>query len=344
MNLKKIALLLIGILILNSCATIINGKKAAVNISADQKGKIVFQNDTIVINTEQTTIRPIRSKKPLEFKVIKDSLQENFSFNSKVSPLFWANIFNNYGIGMLVDFTNDNRFTYNHNLHFVTDSITNTIELSNKKIAIIPKNKIFIYTSPLQFLDFFSIPIATIGSEYFIRNNFSIGLEYGFRNSIHHPNSFDISYLKEKAMVKRLELKMYNIINLTNNVHSNEYISLEFREIKSQYNDQLEYTLKDNSLQNQYIVDDFATKKTVGIFNLKYGLLVPIGTKFYFDFYSGIGVRIKKFNHLNLEFDNSKHEIYYHDDLTFFDFTEFKNYTEKSFLNYSLGFKFGIKL
>jgi hypothetical protein len=98
---------------------------------------------------------------------------------------------------------------------------------------------------------------------------------------------------------------------LTKNFHLNEYIALKFREISSQYND---YFKRNDSNRNNYIIDDFATIKRVTILNLKYGLLVPLGNRFYFDFYSGFSLKIKRFNHLNLEYHKTIHQIYDDDD------------------------------
>ncbi|KGL62892.1 hypothetical protein [Polaribacter sp. Hel1_85] len=130
---KKLGLSLITILILNSCASILNGKKTSVKISADKESKIIYEKDTLSINRKGVIIKPVRSKKTLTITVLKDSLKEKFYLKRKLSNFFWLNIFNNYGIGILVDFTTDKRFTYKHNLHFATDSITKKIILSTKK-------------------------------------------------------------------------------------------------------------------------------------------------------------------------------------------------------------------
>ncbi|APZ46932.1 hypothetical protein BW723_11835 [Polaribacter reichenbachii] len=326
---------------MTSCASILNKETTVVKISSDKKSKIIYLNDTLLISKKQIKLKPIRSNNPLNFSILRDSLKEDISLKRKLSPLFWLNITQNYGLGILVDLTNDKRFTYRHNLHFVTDSITNKMVISNKKISFLPKNKFFLYTSPLQFLDFFSVPMVTLGTEYFIDNNFSLSAEYGFNNSDYNRN-YEVSFLDEKNNAYRFETKLYNKINLTNNVYLNEYLAIEFRKIKNEYNDQINYYEIENS--NNYYIDDFATKKNVTIFNLKYGLIVPIGKKFYFDFYTGLGLRIKKFDHKNLEYNKNIHQIQYSDNFFLFDTRDFKNYDQKSFFNYSLGFKLGIKL
>ena len=149
---KRLSFFIIIILLFNSCASIFNGRKTIVKISSDTQSKIIYQQDTISINKEEIYIRPIRSKNPLKITVLKDNLIEKFNLDRKVSSLLWLNLFYNYGLGILVDLTNNKRFTYKHNLHFITDSISSKIILSNKKITLIPKNKVFIYTSPLQTL------------------------------------------------------------------------------------------------------------------------------------------------------------------------------------------------
>ncbi|QOD61627.1 hypothetical protein H9I45_04035 [Polaribacter haliotis] len=336
---KNIGFIIVLILTLNSCASILNSSTTKVKISADKKSKIIFKNDTISIYKKQTAIKAERSKKPLKITVIKDSLQKDFYIKSKLSSTLLLNVYN-YGAGLIVDLFSSKRFRYPSNLHFVTDSLSNNIVLSNKKITVLTKNTFFIYTYPIQLFDFFSIPMTTLGTEYFVKNNFSLSAEYGINYPKTKLRRHNITYLDEKAFTYRFETKWYNSINLTRNVHLNEYLGFEFREIRSQYNDYIDYTDK-NTNQNNFIRDDFATKKRVTIFNLKYGILIPIGKQFYFDFYTGLGIRIKKFNHLNLEFDKTIHNLY-DDDFPTFYFREFKNYNKKAFLNLSLGCKFGI--
>lgn len=337
---KKIIPFLLAIILLNSCASIFNKDTAVVKISSDTASQVVFEQDTLQISKKQIKIRPKRSKEAVKLTVLKDSLQKNVYLDSKISTIFWVNILYTYGLGILVDLTNDKRFTYKHNLHFVTDSITNTIEISNKKITSIPKNSFFVYTSPLQFLDFFNIPMTTLGSEYFPIDNFSMSAEVGYRFTDFSYREANIEFLDEKARLLRFEGKWYNAINFCKNVHLNEYIGLEYRQIKSQYNDNVDYFF--TNWQGNLITDDFSTVKTVSILNLKYGLLMPIGDNFYFDFYTGLGVRIKQFDYRNLEYDRQVHEIS-DDNISFFGIRRFKDYDKRSFLNYSLGFKFGVK-
>lgn len=343
-NILKV-LLIFFFISLTSCATLLNGKATTVKISTDKASQLIYNKDTIAVSAERIEIYPVRSKLPLEFTIVKDSITKDFSFKRKTSALFWLNINWTYGLGMLVDFTNPKRFTYKRNLHFTTDSASNQIVLSTKKVTLLPKNKWFLYTSPLQAIDAFSTPMLTLGTEYFIKNNISLSAEYGKKYTDLPDRGFNVSFLKNKGALYRIEAKWYNAINLTNNVHLNEYLGLEYRLIKSQFNENIRYFDFDSRNSNDFFtVDDFATKKSVSIINLKYGILLPLGKQLYFDFYSGFGVRIKNFEYINLEYNPSIHTIENDDEWLITDYNQFQNRNIKTFFNYSLGFKFGIKL
>jgi hypothetical protein len=341
---KKLGIFLLISISLSSCASLLNNKKTVVKISSDTESKIIFNKDTLFTNQKKSTIRPLRLKETIKISVLKDSLKQDFYLKPKLSSILWLNAYA-FGLGVFIDLSSNKRFTYKHNLHFVTDSVSKKIVISHKKVALLPKNKFFLFTTPLLAFDFFSIPILSLGSEYFVKDNISLSAEYGVKFYSINYQKPKVSYLKDKATTYRLETKWYNGINLTKNVHINEYIALEFREIRSQYNDNFIYFERNNSSQNNYTTDYFATKKTTTILNLKYGLLIPIGNRFYFDFYSGFGIRIKRFNHTNLEFDKTIHQIYVEDSLfPSFPLRGFEDYLKKTLLNYTLGFKFGIKL
>ena len=341
---KKLGIFVLISITLSACATLLNREKTILKISSDTESIIVFQKDTIFTNQKQSTIRPLRSKKTIKISVLKDSLKQVFYLKPKLSSILWLNAYT-FGSGMLIDLQSNKRFTYKHNLHFVTDSISQKIVISHKKVALLPKNKFFLFTTPLLTFDFFSIPILSLGLEYFIKDNLSLSAAYGVQVRAINYKQPNVLYLKDKATTYRLEAKWYNGINLSKNAHLNEYIALEFREIRSQYNDHINYSERNNSNRNNYIIDDFATIKRVAVLNLKYGILVPLGNRFYFDFYSGFGIRIKRFDYLNLEYNKTIHQIYDEDDLfPSFPLRGIKDYLKKTLLNYSLGFKFGIKL
>lgn len=70
---------------------------------------------------------------------------------------------------------------------------------------------------------------------------------------------------------------------------------------------------------------------------------MPIGKRFYFNFYIGLGLRTKELIDINKEFNPTIHELRNDDDIISLDPFELY-YDERTALNMSLGFKFGFKL
>lgn len=336
------------VLLLNSCATLTNRKTTKISISSDTESNIVYNTDTIAIGKQPIKIKPLRSRDSLSLIVLKDGYKNEFDIKAKNSIAFFANIPFNYGLGMLVDLTNQKRFTYKKNLHFSWDSISNNFNLSHKKINDIEKGTTFIYSSPLNAIDVFSTPMLTLGTEYFVSNNISISAEFGTKYSERLRDQSNVTIIKDKGYSFRIEPKLYNKINLTGASTLNEYLGLELRVIKNNYNDSVDYFEKqlDSNQEIVLITDDFARKKTITLINLKYGINVPVGKLFYFDFYSGFGIRLRKVENLALEFDNEIHNLR-DDDNNHYDFFRdegLKTINKNKEFNFSLGFKFGVKL
>lgn len=340
---KKIGFYYVTLLLLSSCATIFNGKRTKVRISADSDSKIVYLKDTIKIGKKQITIYPKRSKEVLKIEVLKDSLHQDFFLKKKLSRTFISNVFNlpfTYGLSIGLDLTNKKRFTYKRNLHFRTDLIKNKIILSNKKVELLPKKQLFIYTNPLRSVDIFSMPLLTLGTEYFFKDNFSISLEYGIKIPGINISRRGGNEFKEKGNLYRLEGKLYNKTNLTKNAYLNEYFGLETIYINGQYNDATEYALRNSEQNSNNIRDEFVTQLNIKIINIKYGILVPVSKRFYFDLYTGLGLRIQRFQDKHLEYDSNIHVDL--DDFPNFDIRDFSG-INSNHLNLSLGFKFGYK-
>lgn len=351
--LKKSKLIFcLSFLTLTSCVTVLNRPVTKVKISSETNSKLIFLNDTINISQKPTTIRPLRSKQALKLTVFNDSLQNDFLFKRKISEMYWANIFafNISPIGFGVDLFSDKRFGYESNVHFKVDSISSKIIVGRDKVSPNPKKTFLIYTSPLQAFDFFSVHMPTIGTEYFINKRLSSSIEFGY-----NPNPFfrntEAKINKEYAYLYKTEFKYYPRKNFFKNVRTNEYFSFEYKQINSQFNDKISYSLINNNFINannddfdDWINDTFVTQKKVSVFNIKYGFLVPIRKRFYFDFYTGMGLRLKNYNYVNLEYDP---DIHYIDDFGYWiipDYTSFTNEKRQIISNFSLGFKFGIKL
>jgi hypothetical protein len=333
----------------SSCATIFNGKQTKVKIFAPENTSVVFNEETIAIKNGETQIYPERSKDSLKFTLINNSLSGDFTFRRKISSTIYLNLFilPYGGAGLIADLLNKRRFTYDRNLRFKIDTISQSFLLSKEKLNPFKQHTTFVYTSPLQALDFFSQPMVSLGVEYFPLDNLSVSGEYSsvFTDRL-RDNSNTIKTVENKGRAFRYEIKYYNLLSISSNPKVNEYIGLEARFIRQQFNRTLRYNRANQDI-NFNIRESIAVVKSVNVFNLKYGLNYPIGNRMFIDFYFGLGVRDKIFKNPNSQFNPQTDELFSDDDDSFFfDFDS--NYREGiddiKTINLSLGFKFGIKI
>jgi hypothetical protein len=104
-------------LLLSSCATIINQPLQKIYITTDKNVKVISVEKAVLMDSSKhTNARKEyfvkRSNTPLIITVQADSTKKIIVLKSKNSFAYWYNIAANYGIGMLVDRDNEKRFTY----------------------------------------------------------------------------------------------------------------------------------------------------------------------------------------------------------------------------------------
>lgn len=341
---KNIVVFILLSLVLTSCTTILNGKTTRVNIHAPKDTKVQYKSESFQINEERIDIHPKRSKEPLTFTLSNDSISTEFIFNREVSSLIYLNLPYTYGLGILVDLTNPKRFTYRRNLFFEIDKNTNNFKLFEGKANPFKQHTTLIYTSPLLAMDIFNQPRLSLGLEYFPLNNLSISAEYATVFTDKHNSSSNLEIYKNRGREFRFELKYYNFLTLLRNPKVNEYVGLEARFIRYQYNKNISYYRNSEEI-SYFVTEPIAVQKSLDIFNIKYGFNFPIGKHMYLDLYSGFGIRNKKFKNPNILY-NPETDYLQDNDNHYFSFNS--NYLEgvddiKSF-NFSLGFKLGFKL
>ncbi|EPR69773.1 hypothetical protein ADIWIN_4048 [Winogradskyella psychrotolerans RS-3] len=331
---------------LNSCATIFNGRHTKVNIYAPQNTTVELENSSILIDKGKAKIFPERSKDSLRFTLKNDSISSDFTFKRKVSGLLYGNLFipATLGVGLLIDLTNQKRFTYKRHMLFEIDSTTNEFKISKEKIIDFKQHTTFIYTSPLLAIDLFSQPMISLGFEYFPLKNFSISAEYAtiYTKKLRDDSNFKL--VKNKGRSFRYEVKYYNLISLIDNPRVNEYIGLEARFIRQYYNKNISYDRTNQDI-NYYINEPIAVQKSVDIVNLKYGLNFPIGKRMFIDLYSGFGIRNKTFKNPNLAYNPETDRLSDHYEDSHFIIIEnayLEGRDDTTEFNFALGFKFGI--
>jgi hypothetical protein len=107
--------------ILTSCASIMNGDKTTTIVHINRFTMLVVNGDTLRINQNGTPLTLPRSKQPVNIVAITDSQRANITMKPRSSFAWYANIFCNYGLGMLLEINNPKRYTYPRNLYLAPE-------------------------------------------------------------------------------------------------------------------------------------------------------------------------------------------------------------------------------
>lgn len=108
---KKFYIILLGLL-LSSCATILNNSVQKISITTDKRIKVVSVDNSMKIFGNKNSFYVGRSKNPIKLNLLVDTTRQNIFVKSHSSVAYWANIYFNYGIGMLIDKDNSKRYAY----------------------------------------------------------------------------------------------------------------------------------------------------------------------------------------------------------------------------------------
>ena len=337
-------LLLVCLCFLCSCTTILHGKKDKVYIHAPKNTKVKFDGDEFLVREDHVTIFPTRSKDSLKFELSNDSISTKFAFRKRTSGLYFLNLMSPYYVGFLIDLTNPKRFSYKRHIQFEIDSTQNTFFSPNSKPIYFKRNDIFVYITPLKAIDIFSQPMLTLGAEYFITNKLSVSAEYGtvFTERLGSGKSPKLKIVKNKGRAFRYELKYYNLLSISSNPRVNEYIGIESRFLRYQFNEDISFRRDAEDIS--YIIDEtLVVRKSVNIFNIKYGLNYPIGKNYFIDLYSGFGVRLFDIKNVNRNYNPETDTLI--DDRGHFDYRRrnIEGLNHNNRFNFTFGFKFGYK-
>lgn len=104
-------LALILLCLISSCATIMNQPQSATVVHADKPTRLLVNGDTIDMTNRTYKLQLERSKKDVQLTVL-DSPRTTITLPAHNSFAWYANIFCNYGIGMLIEKNDPKRYTY----------------------------------------------------------------------------------------------------------------------------------------------------------------------------------------------------------------------------------------
>ncbi len=181
----------------SSCATILNQPVQRIFISVDKNISSVSVNKSLATDSSLTRIDAaknyyiVRSKEPLAVELQIDSTKKTILLPSRNSTAYWANIYFNDGLGMLVDKNNVKRYAYSKRNYF---AVKDTM-IKRSSFAPITKGTANLSFS-WPFTSFFNLQSETgnynstgplglqTGVDYFYKNNRYVSLNFGAATDI----------------------------------------------------------------------------------------------------------------------------------------------------------------
>ncbi|MGE0076351.1 MAG: hypothetical protein AB7S48_00675 [Bacteroidales bacterium] len=112
---NKIAIYLLLLVILDSCATIINTSTTKISVYSNRPSRLTVNNSTYNFDRE-CKIYVERNSDSLIMYAESDSLKRTIKLKSKNSLGYYANIFYNCGVGCIIDYNNPKRYTYQNDI------------------------------------------------------------------------------------------------------------------------------------------------------------------------------------------------------------------------------------
>ena len=243
---KQINLYLtIGIvLIISSCATMVNGKYTTVEINSTPSNATVIVNGADSSKRTPAVIAVPRSKERLYLTIKKDSLCKDIVLKSKLSTAFWfGNTFSGIGlIGHAIDLTNQKRFQYDKEI-FV-DLNSNSTKYSR---WLVDENIPINWTISLPHVNQYYIKRTNDHSHKFGFYGFSTGFEYymdktkylsfqiGAAINFPNPIPFVISYLDDNETCSSVfgNIKYNNKINKLHLGYGLQFSRLSWRKTET---------------------------------------------------------------------------------------------------------------
>lgn len=114
---NKNYLIIIAGLFFSSCATILNSDVQKISITTGKGTRAVSIDNSMKIFGSDNSFYVRRSENPLTVHFTTDTTKQEIVVRSHNSVAYWANIYFNYGIGMLVDRDNPKRYAYPNRIY-----------------------------------------------------------------------------------------------------------------------------------------------------------------------------------------------------------------------------------
>jgi len=208
---RKILFLFVFSIVLNSCATIINQPFQKVRINCDPEisirvdtSKYVYRgskiyNVFIPKNYVEKDFYFLRSRNEIPL-IINQTDTFKLKPHRSYFAYWFANIYTSYGLGMLIDYTNDKSFEYPiYNYFTRVDS-----QIKNVRFKPIPEKKVK-FTIGLPTINFFQLQTdngkinsasglgISAGIEYFLKRDIYLSMNIGVTMSLYSKSNDTIN-------------------------------------------------------------------------------------------------------------------------------------------------------
>jgi len=292
MKVSRIWFLFLMVLVLQSCALLLNrpNKKVMVYTSTDQK--VVYKKDTLATHQGTTVLIVPRAKEPIQLTVINDSAAHQVLVLSKPSLAFWSNIFFNNGIGMIADAFTPKRFTYPANVPLyglASDTVISKGVLFQSEIKspqYKPKEAVHLLkVSPQRMMNFLQPGLEL---SYEVRNNRSFSTQ--FTAAIMAPKGYRGALEQKFYFEQRAPFGVY--ISLGVDFQANRFERVNSYVDKSLIPDSLDYKDYYHYVDSLSYRDSITIRREIFNLNWKVGIQGQKGQLCY-DLYFGLGYRYR---------------------------------------------------
>jgi hypothetical protein len=180
-----IATFLLGTIV-SACATVLNGGTQKISIRTDNNLKVVSVDSSLKIFGDRSSFYVERSRNPLKVNIQTDTSKKQILIQSHNSVAYWANIYFNYGIGMLIDRDRPGRYSYPKRIYLHIDDK----ELKINRFEPISKGAVTLHFA-MPYINFFQVRTVDGsrssggfwglegGIDYYYRNNSFLSLYAG---------------------------------------------------------------------------------------------------------------------------------------------------------------------
>ena len=177
------------IILLNSCATIVNQRTQRIDVITDKPATVRI-NDHVLLNDKNSTrFIALRDVVPIKLTVYNDTLTKELTIAPRNSALYWINIFYNYGLGMIIDRNSPKRYGYPRKIFVSMNDKSNSFTTYN---PVVGKGTLNLDLSLPWINDFVLNPLnetttkkgfgfmgISLGADYYYGNNTFINLTAG---------------------------------------------------------------------------------------------------------------------------------------------------------------------